>query len=91
MRRRRAVARIGWTRLHTCGSAAINPTAPGPHPSAATAKAMTNGKLGIVRFSMGTLKQASMVADFSDNSSSRRPSLESITIGIPGGSTDAGS
>jgi len=44
---------------------------------------MTNGKLGIVRFSIGTLKHASIVADFSDNKSSRRPSLGSITFGIP--------
>jgi hypothetical protein len=53
----------------------MRPTAAGPHPSAETAKAMTNGKLGIVRFSIGTLKQASMVDALSDKSNSRWRSL----------------
>ena len=71
MLRRSQVARAGWTTLHRWGRAAMRPTAVLPHPSTETAKVITNGKLGIVRFSMGTLKHASMVEALRESSSSR--------------------
>ncbi len=71
IRRRSQVARGGWTRLQACGSAAMSPTAAGPNPSPVMAKAITKGKLGMVRFSIGTLKLASIVEYLRDNRSSR--------------------
>src|SRR5579862_8631881 len=58
-------------KLQTCGSAAIQPIAPDCQPRTFVANAMTNGKFGIVRFSIGTLKHASTVEYFSDSSTSR--------------------
>lgn len=52
------------------GIAASNPTPASPQPSAFTAKPMTNGKLPSVRFSMGTLKQLSIVQAFNESISS---------------------
>jgi hypothetical protein len=49
----------------------MNPTAASCQRSATAAKATTNGKLGRVRFNIGTLKHASMVEYFSDNNRSR--------------------
>src|SRR6185369_6509250 len=61
----------GWRQLQTWGNAAIKPTAPACQPSHLTANATTKGKFGRVRFSIGTLKQASMVEYFSDRIRSR--------------------
>ena len=49
----------------------IQPIAPACQPKPLTANARTNGKLGNVRLSMGTLKHASMVEYFNESSRSR--------------------
>src|SRR3954463_3276011 len=54
-----------------CGNAAIKPTAPACQPRALAAKATTKGRFGSVRFSMGTLKLASIVEYFRESNRSR--------------------
>src|SRR5205085_3827238 len=61
----------GWKQLHRWGRAAITPIVLACQPSPLTANASTNGKLGRVMFSIGTLKHASMVEYFRDNKRSR--------------------
>src|SRR5947207_1643563 len=61
----------GCKALHRCGIAANPPIAPERHPRAVTAKPTANGNCVRVRFSIGTLKDASMVAYFSESNRSR--------------------
>ena len=53
-----------------CGSAATTPIAHALQPSAEVTYASRNGKFGIVGFSIGTLKHASIVQYLSERSSS---------------------
>ena len=61
----------GWMNRQKNGIAASRPMPALPQPSAFTAKPITNGKFPSVRFSIGTLKQLSIVHCLSDSSSSR--------------------
>src|SRR5687768_4906090 len=61
----------GCTKRQKNGVAASSPTAKSDQPSALTAKPIRNGMLPSVRFSIGTLKHASMVQYLSERSSSR--------------------
>src|SRR5215217_4671237 len=61
----------GWTNRQKNGVAASKPTAKSDQPSALTAKPIRNGMFPSVRFSIGTLKHASIVQYLSERSSSR--------------------
>jgi hypothetical protein len=61
----------GWTNRQKNGVAASKPTAKSDQPSALTAKPIRKGMFPSVRFSIGTLKHASMVQYLSERRSSR--------------------
>src|SRR5262245_5934265 len=51
----------GWRKLQICGNAAATPIAHAGHSNAEVTYAKRNGRFGMVRFSIGTLKHASTV------------------------------
>src|SRR2546423_15233935 len=84
MRLRSRYVMGGCKALHRCGIAANPPIAPERHPRAVTAKPTANGNCVRVRFSIGTLKDASMVAYFSESNRSR---LRNVFMGSDPGNS----
>src|SRR5436309_3372937 len=76
----------GCKALHKCGIAASHPMAPERHPRAVTANPTANGNCVRVRFSIGTLNDASIVAYLSESNKSR---LRSVFIESRARSFDA--
>src|SRR6185437_778472 len=77
----------GWTALQRWGTAASQPMASERQPRAVTANPTANGNCVSVRLSIGTLKDASMVAYFSESSRSRLRSVsmspnDRTTVGV---------